>query len=121
MFTSSCSYMLSDHVRHQRKNKNKAERNEEQARMLPPALPLRIQEEKGHEKDNGAHPHKPPEDSVVKPPSSGPGKVKNAGFKPIGQQSSAVKRFFPGSDEDDEPVPRNVQHEEPPLRFYPFP
>jgi len=28
------------------------------------------------------------------------GTVKNAGFKPIGQTSSAVKRFFPGDDDD---------------------
>ena len=27
---------------------------------------------------------------------------KNAGFKPIGQQSSAVKRFFPDDDDDEE-------------------
>ena len=73
--------------------------------MLPPALPLRIQEEQEHEKDNGIRPppHKPPGDTPIKTvPSGTPGKVKNAGFKPIGQQSSAVKRFFPGSDEDDE-------------------
>ncbi|CCM01583.1 uncharacterized protein FIBRA_03643 [Fibroporia radiculosa] len=38
--------------------------------------------------------------------------TKNAGFKPIGQPSSAVKRFFPG-DEDDESEP--VLRRQPPL------
>lgn len=41
-----------------------------------------------------------------------PGMVKNAGFKPIGQTSSAVKRFFPDEDDDDE-VPQRV-HTKPP-------
>lgn len=37
----------------------------------------------------------------ISPETARSGVRKNAGFKPIGQQSSAVKRFFPG-DEDDE-------------------
>ena len=34
--------------------------------------------------------------------ASSSGTRKNAGFKPIGQASSAVKRFFPGDEDDDE-------------------
>jgi hypothetical protein len=40
----------------------------------------------------------------VKEPRLGP--IRNAGFRPIGQTSSAVKRFFPGEDEDDAPEDR---------------
>lgn len=40
--------------------------------------------------------------------------VKNAGFKPIGQTSSAVKRFFP-DEEDDEPTSRPAPQNSPPL------
>lgn len=43
-----------------------------------------------------------------------PPPVKNAGFKPIGQTSSAVKRFFPNEDED-EPALRPTQQNSPPL------
>ena len=43
-----------------------------------------------------------------------PPPLKNAGFKPIGQTSSAVKRFFPDEDED-EPALRPVQQSSPPL------
>jgi hypothetical protein len=46
-------------------------------------------------------------DIPVKEPRLGP--VKNAGFRPIGQTSSAVKRFFPGDDEDDVPEDRLSQ------------
>jgi hypothetical protein len=43
------------------------------------------------------------EPDVAKPSRTGP--IKKAGFKPIGQSSSALKRFFPGDDEDTEVVP----------------
>lgn len=49
--------------------------------------------------------------------STGP--KKNAGFKPIGQSSASVKRFFPGDDddaEDDEPIPRRQTYPTPPPR-----
>ncbi|OBZ70202.1 hypothetical protein A0H81_10031 [Grifola frondosa] len=47
---------------------------------------------------------------------------KNAGFKPIGQASSAVKRFFPG-DDDEESEPERERRLSPPpqtSRFVPF-
>jgi hypothetical protein len=42
------------------------------------------------------------------------GRIKNAGFKPIGQTSSAVKRFFP-DDDDDVEAPQQT-HAKPPTR-----
>lgn len=44
-------------------------------------------------------PPKPHSDVPAKESRLGP--IKNAGFRPIGQTSSAVKRFFPGDDEDE--------------------
>ncbi|KAJ8456725.1 hypothetical protein ONZ45_g18605 [Pleurotus djamor] len=43
-----------------------------------------------------------------RPPSPVTSKPRNAGFKPIGQTSSALKRFFP-ADDDDEVPPQRAQ------------
>ena len=104
--------------------------------MLPPALPSRFQDDRDLDRDRDRDrgwdrdrdrerdrdrglPPRPipgtPEESVPKPPPTNAGKGKSAGFKPIGQQSSAVKRFFPGDDDDDDLLsPRSAHHEEPP-------
>lgn len=47
-------------------------------------------------------PSSSPTSSRAQPSTSRISSTKNAGFRPIGQPSSAVKRFFPGDDDDDE-------------------
>ncbi|KAJ3553208.1 hypothetical protein NM688_g3741 [Phlebia brevispora] len=95
--------------------KAKADRSEDTSKMPPPALPSRFTEGKALLQED-LSPRPLPitavNEATVKPASQGSTKPKNAGFKPIGQASSAVKRFFPGSDDDDEGPPSIVVHQD---------
>lgn len=75
--------------------------------MPPPAIALPDYRERA----SVAHrPRSPsPLDPQVKPASASRGKP--AGFKPIGQQSSSLKRFFPGDDDDEDNEPPVVVHQ----------
>lgn len=65
--------------------------------MLPPALPISSSNASALltlSPSRGTSPETSRNGSIVP--------RKSAGFKPIGQQSSAVKRFFPGDEDEDE-------------------